>query len=223
MNKLSEIDFLIRQKNFREMSKNLVLNIIETDKEKITDESLDYYINIVRGFSTLNLSYSRISSKSLNNLSKKNPDYLIELNLSHCHKINTLKDISAFTKLEVLNLRYCSHFKIKNETLIYIRNCTSLIELNLDYCYVTDKLLSLFGTLKNLRKISLIGCMYISYEGIEFLTQMDLGEINLSETFICRKSLYYLSEMTRRRKVNIILKDCNIVNQKVGDHLISKL
>lgn len=223
MNKLSEIDFLMTQSNFRKKSINLVLNIIETDKDKITDESLEYYINIVRGFSTLNLSYSIISSKSLNNLSKKNPDYLIELNLSHCHKISTIKDITAFTKLEVLNLRHCAHFKLKNETLVYIRSCVSLIELNLDYCYVTDKLLSLFGTLKNLRKISLIGCMYISYEGIEFLTQMDLDEINLSETFICRKSLYYLSEMTRRIKVNIILKDCNIVNRKVGDHLISKL
>jgi hypothetical protein len=223
MNKLSEIDFLMTQSNFRKKSSNLVLNVIETDKEKITDESLDYYINIVRGFSTLNLSYSIISSKSLNNLSKKNPDYLIELNLSHCHKINTLKDISAFTKLEVLNLRHCSHFKIKNETLIYIRNCTSLIELNLDYCYVTDKLLSLFGTLKNLRKISLVGCMYISYEGVEFLTEMDLDEINLSETSICRKSISYLTKMLKRRKVNIIIKDCNIVNDKVCDNLISNL
>jgi hypothetical protein len=212
MNKLSEIDFLLTQKNFRNTSKNLILNVTETDKDKITDDILEYYVSVVRGFSTLNLSFSKISSKSLNTLSKKNPDCIVDLNLSHCHKIYSLKDIPVFTKLEVLNLRHCSHFKLKNETLIYIRNCVSLVELNLDYCYVTDSLLSLFGTLKNLRKISLVGCTYISYEGVEFLSRMELDEINLSETCICRRALSYLSEMMRRRKVMVILKDCNIVS-----------
>lgn len=223
MNKLSEIDFLMTQQNYRNTFNNLVLNVLETDKEIITDEILDYYINLVRGFSTLNLSYSIISSRSLNTLSKKNPNYIIELNLSHCHKIYTLKDIPSFTKLEVLKLRHCAHFKLRNENLVYIRNCLSLIELNLDYCYVTDSLLSLFGSLKNLRKISLVGCMYISYEGVEFLSKMDLDEINLSETCICRKSLSYLTEMLKRRKVSIILKDCTILNDKVEENLISKL
>ena len=228
MYRLSDID--LSQNNFQENNtqekyKNLVLNVIETDKEKITDEVIELYLKYIRGFSTLNLSFSNITSQSLKVLSEKNPEYLVELNLSHCNKIFTLKDIHLFTKLEVLNLRHCSGFKLKNETLVYIRNCTALKELILDYCYITDDILFLLGTLRNIRKISLVGCIYISDYGVERLTKFNtLEEIDLSETSITDKAIFYLSEMTRTRKVKIILDKCMKINtSELTNRLVCKL
>ncbi|MED6154890.1 hypothetical protein PIB30_000392 [Stylosanthes scabra] len=105
-------------------------------------------------FTVLDLSHSNI--ESLWGLrTKKVPDNLKVLNLSHCNNLTSIPDLSSCTSLDKLVLERCTSLTSIHES---IGSLTALHDLNLSYCSNLEGLPYDVSGMKNLENMLLSGC-----------------------------------------------------------------
>lgn len=152
----------------------------------------------------------RIGSRKWTWSHKKAANKLIALNISDCHKITAIPDLSMHKMLEKLIAERCSNLQRIHRT---IGNLKTLRHLNLRDCRNLVEFPGEVSGLKNLEKLILSGCSRLKHLPEDIGKMKSLQELLLDETAIEKlpSSIFRLTKLER-----LSLNHCNSLKQLPG-------
>ncbi|KAM3358844.1 disease resistance protein RUN1 [Capsicum galapagoense] len=141
---------------------------------------------------------------------KKVANKLIVMNLSGCHKITAIPDLSMHKALEKLIVERCSNLQKIHRT---IGNLKTLRHLNLRDCRNLVEFPGEVSGLKNLEKLILSGCSRLKQLPEDIGKMKSLQELLLDGTAIEKlpSSIFHLTKLER-----LYLNDCHSFKQLPG-------
>ena len=120
-----------------------------------------------------------------------------DLELTDCHDITDVgspQHLGTLSKLSKLRVFYCS--QIFDTGFSHLPRLSSLKELELIYCKLTDKGLANFLFSFNLKELDLSGCRIITNEGLRWLKDLKLTSLNLTGTQVSDMGLVHLEGLS---------------------------
>ncbi|XP_043687926.1 disease resistance protein RPV1-like [Telopea speciosissima] len=168
-----------------------------------------------RKLTVLDLSYSKITKNWMGWKDIKRAEKLKFLNLTSCHQLSSIPDISANPLLEVLLLKDCRNLDEIDTSICCL---TNLVMLDMSQCGRLKDLPSEICKLTSLQELNLHGCRSLKklpekLGHMIFLTELDLGE--------CKSLEDLPSEICKLRSLKKLdLKGCTNLKklpEKFGD------
>ncbi|XP_043687927.1 disease resistance protein RPV1-like [Telopea speciosissima] len=168
-----------------------------------------------RKLAVLDLSYSKITKNWMGWKDIKRAEKLKVLNLTSCHQLSSIPDISANPLLEVLLLKDCRNL---DEIDISICCLTNLVMLNMSQCGRLKDLPSEICKLTSLQELNLHGCKSLKKLPEKLGRMISLTELDLRE---CKSLEDLPSEICKLRSLKKLnLTGCTNLKklpEKFGD------
>ncbi|TKY69763.1 TMV resistance protein N [Spatholobus suberectus] len=128
--------------------------------------------------------------------SNKVAEHLMVLNLSSCHHLTATPDLTGYLCLKKIVLKECSHLTRIHESL---GNLSSLVHLNLHFCYSLMELPSDVSGLKHLEDLTLSECWKLNALPKDLSCVVSLRQLLLDSTAITElpESIFHLTKLEK--------------------------